>query len=156
MAPKYMDNGIKKVLKELNAYVKTFCIGEQGGSFPWHMTKASEYFNRRSAVSLRIKYNMLGYPENRLRDNVIRSIRNRKTPAVIGTGWLAHYPMAYAYAERSREKVVGCGRWQVCIRSTEYDRYFKINQGWGYGHRDGEWISAKTWFSGEISHNGQF
>ena len=69
------------------------------------------------------------------------SIIDYGTPAIIGTGWLNHYPLAYGYAWRSRQRCfIGC--W------TEYSRWFYVNQGWG-GSNDG-WVSASTWFAGRI------
>jgi hypothetical protein len=64
---------------------------------------------------------------------------------VIGTGWLSHYPMAIGYAYQERI-VRYC--FIFCWNDTVYDRWFYVNQGWGGAGN--EWVSASTWFAGEI------
>ena len=77
--------------------------------------------------------------------NVRASIVARDTPAVIGTGWLTHYPVAYGYAYRKRI-IRYC--FVFCWDQVVVDRSFKVNQGWG--NSMGEWVPSDTWFSGEI------
>lgn len=60
-------------------------------------------------------------------------------------GWLSHYPMAFGYAYQERT-VRYCFIW--CWTDTVYDRWFYVNQGWG--GRGNDWVSASTWFAGEI------
>ena len=63
-----------------------------------------------------------------------------RAPAVVGTGWLKHYPLAFGYAERSKRSCVLFVCW------TDYSRWFYVNNGW-YG-RDNGWTSADVWFAG--------
>jgi hypothetical protein len=74
-----------------------------------------------------------------LRNRAAASIIDRGTPAVIGTGWLQHYPLAYGYAWRQK-RILG-----VVVQTN---RFFYVNQGWG--GEDNGWVPAGTWFVGEI------
>jgi hypothetical protein len=73
------------------------------------------------------------------------AIQNLRQPAIVGTGWLKHYPMALGYAERSKRS---CFLW-VCW--TDYSRWFWVNNGW-YGNNNG-WTSADVWFGGTYYDN---
>ena len=157
-APRYMDEsgiqGVKNMISEIGNYTGTFCAPGskkddkgpgQAATFPWSMSNARTYFNDRTGTSLYTDYNAAGISRSRLTDAVASSIADRGTPAIIGTGWLRHYPLAYIY-EREVEE-----RWYW---SDKVDEYFFVNQGWG---RDGagdvhrEWVSGSTWFAGEIA-----
>ena len=74
--------------------------------------------------------------ENRIKKYAISYITNAKTPVIIGTGWLKHYPMAISYA------------YKVDKDSEKLAEWFFVNQGWsGTGN---EWVAASTWFAGVI------
>ncbi|WP_299206188.1 hypothetical protein [uncultured Tateyamaria sp.] len=109
------------------------------------MGQASRYFSGRIGTTLVEHHSIFGVSETRLREYARNSIRDRDTPAVIGTGWLSHYPVAYAYAWQSRI-VRKC--FIFCWNETVYDRRFWVNQGWGGSGND--WVPADTWFAGEI------
>ena len=94
---------------------------------------------------LKSDYSVVGIPWYWLRESARNSIRDRHTPAIIGTGGLSHYPLAFGYAWRSRT-VSAC--WICWWDTTEYSRFFYVNQGWG-GSGNG-WVSASTWFVGEV------
>jgi hypothetical protein len=145
VAPLAMDNGVRNMTQEIRGQVSTFCITGSGATFPWDMAGAQRYLNPRTSARVRTHYNSVGWSEDRLRDYVRNSIRDRATPAIIGTGWLNHYPLAYGYAEQQRT-VRTCVIF--CWTSTVYDRWFYVNQGWG-GSGNG-WVSASTWFAGEL------
>lgn len=145
ISPTTQTAGVKKVAVEIADDVDTFCIFGQGATYPWDMSGASAYFSGRTGTSLTTHYNSFGFSESRLREYARNSIRDRDTPAVIGTGWLSHYPVAYGYAWQSRV-VRKC--FIFCWNETVYDRWFYVNQGWGgYGN---DWVPADTWFAGEI------
>ncbi|HZM30816.1 MAG TPA: hypothetical protein VFB77_10035 [Acidimicrobiales bacterium] len=145
LAPIGQDQGVRNVIQEIRGYVGTFCIGDSGATFPWDMVDGWRYLSGRSGTSLRAGWNSLGIHQDWLRDRARDSIKYRGTPAVIGTGWLSHYPMAYGYAYQERTV-----RYCVifCWTDTVYDRWFYVNQGWGGSGN--EWVSASTWFAGEI------
>ena len=145
VAPSTMDTGVRNMTWEIRNDVGTFCAFGSGPTTPWDMDGASDYFNGRTGTRLSTHYNVLGISEGRLREYARDSIIDRNTPAVIGTGWLTHYPLAYGYAWRSRT-VRKC--FIFCWNETEYNRSFYVNQGWG-GSGNG-WVSAGTWFAGEI------
>ena len=146
IAPLHQTSGVDNVIEEIHEDVATWCIANSGATFPWDMHQARNYLSGRTGTKLSTHYNSLGISESRLRKYARNSIRDRGTPAVIGTGWLSHYPVAYGYAWQKRT-VRKC--FIFCWNETVYDRWFYVNQGWG-GSGNG-WVSASTWFAGEIS-----
>jgi hypothetical protein len=145
VAPITQDTGIDSVIREIRGYVGTFCIGASGATFPWSMGSAYRYLTGRSYVGIQTHWNSLGIHEGWIKDWAAQSIQGRGVPAIIGTGWLSHYPMAYGYAWE-RRIVRTCAIW--CWDTVQYCDWFYVNQGWGgYGN---EWIAASTWFAGSI------
>ncbi len=147
-APLYMDTGVQNMTWEIHNRIGTWCVLGSGPTFPWDMSGAAGYLAGRSYTQLFTHYDVFGIHEDRLRDYARDSIIYRHTPAIIGTGWLNHYPLAYGYAWQSR--TVSCAWYEFwCSTRTEYNRAFYVNQGWG-GSGNG-WVSAGTWFAGEIA-----
>jgi hypothetical protein len=149
-APQSMDTGVRNMTWELRNRVGTFCnpFNDSGATAPWNMDGASGYLKNRTGASLSTHYNVLGIHEDRLRNKARDSIRDRHVPAIIGTGWLTHYPLAYGYRVRSRT-VKKCFIW--CWNDTQYQRQFYVNQGWG-GSNNG-WVGEGTWFAGQLYAN---
>ena len=145
VAPLTQTSGVENVIEEINDWVDTFCIGGSGATYPADMHEASGYLSGRTRTTLDAHFNGAGLAETRLRDYARDSIKYRDTPAVVGVGWLVHYPLAYGYAYQERI-VRYCFGW--CWDEVVYDRCFFLNQGWGGAGN--EWITASTWFSGEI------
>ena len=111
------------------------------------MPGAWQYLNGRSYTRLDTHWNTLGIDETRLANFAANSIAYRRTPAVIGTGWLTTSPLpgdTPGNAERSATPSCG-GTGQEIVTDTS----FYVNNGWG-GGGNGEWIDAGTWFAGEI------
>ncbi|MFN8490831.1 MAG: VWA domain-containing protein [Caldilineaceae bacterium] len=146
VAPASMDDGVRNMTWEIRNDVGTFCAFGSGPTTPWSMDGASNYLNGRTGTRLDTHYNVLGIHEDRLRDYARNSIRDRGTPAIIGTGWLNHYPLAYGYAWQSRT-VHHCFLFW-CWDDVEYNRWFYVNEGHGGG--DNGWVGTGTWFAGEI------
>lgn len=146
VAPLTQDSGVKNVIEELHDDVDTFCSFGQGATAPWDMDGAASYLSGRTGTDLVVHYNSVGVSETRLREYARNSIRDRDTPVVIGTGWLTHYPMAYGYAWQTRtvRKCILLACWDEKV----YDRWFYVNNGWGGSGN--EWVTASTWFAGEI------
>lgn len=145
LAPIIMHEGIRTIIRELSGQIGTFCWDGSGATLPWEMDDAAEYLSGRTFTGLSAHWNSVGWHEDGLRDRARNSIRDRGTPAVIGTGWLNHYPLAYGYAWQKRT-VRRC--LIFCWTDEVYDRWFHVNQGWG---RDGnDWVEAGTWFAGQI------
>ncbi len=141
VAPRFMDDGIRNIIQEINDHVGTFCLWGGGATRPWTMWRAYYYFIGRSSISMRTRWNAAFLPSRTCRRYARDSIKDRNTPAVVGFGWApAHYALAYGYYEKSRW-------WRP------NKRRFYVNQGHG-GSRG--WISARLWFSGEISPDGSY
>lgn len=148
-APRYMDDddieGVKNMIRELRDHCQTFCVpGSQAATYPATMFLAFLYFINRTNTNLWTDFNGLGIPRSRLTAAVASSIGDRGTPAIIGTGWLSHYPLAYIYQKEVEERRF----W-----FDKVDEYFFVNQGWGKDNNGNvirEWVSASTWFAGEI------
>jgi hypothetical protein len=145
VAPLSMDDGVRSMIRELRGQIGTFCAGNSGATPPWSMDGSWRYLSGRTGTRQVCHWNVLGIHEDRLRNHAIASIRDRRTPAIIGTGWLSHYPLAYGYAWR-RRIIRRC--FIFCWNDEVTDRWFYVNQGWGGGGND--WVEASTWFSGEI------
>jgi len=139
ISPTSQTAGDNNAIKEIADDVGTFCIFGQGATYPWEMSDASAYFVGRTGTSLTTDYNAPGISEGRLREYARNSIRDRDTPAVIGTGWLGHYPVAYGYAWQKRV-VRKC--FIFCWNETVYDRWFYVNRGRGGSGND--WVPADT------------
>jgi hypothetical protein len=141
VAPQYWDTGVKNMIWEIRQRIDTFCAFGSGATAPWDMSGAAGYLTGRTGTRLYTNYNSVGISTGGLRELARDSIIYQNTPAVIGTGWFNHYPLAYGYAWRSRRRCfIGC--W------TEYSRWFYVNQGWG--GNDNGWVPASTWFAGRI------
>jgi hypothetical protein len=146
VAPLTQDPGVDSVIQEIHNDVGTFCIFDNGATTPWDMPGAWNYLNGRTYTRFQCDWDSLGIDEDGLRDKAISSIRDRQTPAVIGTGWLSHYPLAFGYAW---EQVTVQYCFIFCWTETEIAAYFYVNEGWGGGGA-GDWVDASTWFAGQI------
>lgn len=147
MAPIDQDEGVNNVIREIHDQTHTFCFPttDQGATLPSNMSLASYYLRRRSGTRLDTHWNTFSIPGHRLRRYARDSIRDRGTPAIIGTGFYDHYPLAYGYAW-DEVRVRRC--FIACWYTTTKARWFYVNKGWGgYGN---EWVEASTWFAGEI------
>ena len=142
-APTNMTTGVENMTWEIRNDIGTWCVFGSAPTFPWDMSDAAQYFIGRTGTRLTTHYSSLGIKWGYIREYARNSILYRRTPAIIGVGWLKHYPLAYGYYWRSR-RVKCC----LIIRYTKYYRWFWVNQGWG-GYGNG-WVSGGTWFAGEI------
>lgn len=149
-APLVLDTGVGNMTMEIRGNIGTFCVGSDGPTLPWDMGNAWRYLVGRT--SARISTAWIDPIFGNKADDIRRSIVERRTPAVIGTGFFAHYPLAHAYREQSRRVCrvnpfgLGCVWWE-----TEVNRQFRVNQGWE-GSGNG-WIDYKSWFVGNIFPN---
>ena len=146
VAPLAQDEGVKNMTREIRGQISTFCIFGSGATFPWNMIGAANYVRPRAtaAWSMRTRYDPTGLcwfgACDGSRDLAREQIQNYHAPAVVGTGWLKHYPLAFGYAERSKRSCVLFVCW------TDHSRWFYVNNGW-YGNNNG-WTSADVWFAG--------
>lgn len=146
VAPLTQDAGVRNMIIEIRNDIGTWCAFGNGATNPWDMWKARNYLSGRTATTLTTHYNVFGIHDDGLRVRARNSIRDRKTPAIIGTGWLTHYPLAYGYAWQTRT-IRKC--FIFCWNETVTDRWFYVNQGWSGTGADG-WVATGTWFAGEI------
>ena len=150
VAPKtWGDSRVKDMVWEIRDEIDTWCWDEDSApTEPWNMGGVKDYVSGRSGIDFENWYNSVGYPEDRLmekaRDRIVTSDPGKATPVLIGTGWLAHYPLAYGYRSRVHKYCVIPGWGWTCW--TERERQFLVNQGWAQGY--GEWIPADTWYAG--------
>jgi len=146
VAPATMDDGVANMIWEINRDVDTFCVWSAvdgkwlGATWASHMDDASDYLNGRSHTRLFTWGNNVSIPWPSYRDHAVEAIRRHRSPAVIGIGAWAHYPLAYRYAYRHWRK------WGVNWWTS---RYFYVNQGWGSSDERG-WVWADIWFAGVI------
>jgi hypothetical protein len=144
------QRGAANMTWEIRNHVGTFCAFGNGATFPWRMSDARRYLAGRSANPIRTDYSSVGIRRDSYRNRAISSIVNRGTPAIIGTGWLNHYPLAYGYAERTR-RVRKCNIFGFnCSWRTEVQRSFFVNQGWAGSADNLAWVSSGTWFAGQV------
>lgn len=143
VAPRNMDNGVRNMQWEIRNDIDTFCWGDNGATSPWNMIQVTDYLNGRSALRVTDRYSPIGNRRDDLRDFASGTINERRTPVIIGTGWLRHYPLAYGYQRR--------GRWVYRTWGSDYrehQREFYVNQGWGGSSNS--WIPAETWYAGTV------
>jgi hypothetical protein len=143
VAPRNIDNGVRNMQWEIRNDINTFCWQGSGATSPWNMIRVTNYLDGRSALKVSDKYSAVGITWDSIQGEAAKAIRDRRTPVVIGTGLLAHYPLAYGYQRRER--------WvyrTVLSDYKQYQREFYVNQGWG-GSSNG-WIPAETWYAGSV------
>jgi hypothetical protein len=146
VAPLNQDAGVQSMTTQLRNTIGTFCAFGSGATFPWRMIDAANYVRPRAtaAWAMQTRYDPTGLcwfgACDGSRDLARNQIVSRRAPAVVGTGWLSHYPLAFGYAERSKRSCF------LFICSTSYSRWFYVNNGW-YGSNNG-WTSADVWFGG--------
>lgn len=143
VAPRNIDNGVRNMQWEIRNDIDTFCFQGSGATSPWNMIEVTNYLSGRSALRVTDKYSVIGRKRDDLRDFASKTINEQRTPVIIGTGWLAHYPLAYGYQRRER--------WvyrTVLSDYKQYQREFYVNQGWS-GNSNG-WIPAQTWYAGTV------
>jgi hypothetical protein len=144
------QQGAAAMTLEIRNRIGTFCAFGSGATFPWRMRDARGYLQGRSANPIRTNYSSIGIRRDSYRNAARDSIVFRGTPAIIGTGWLSHYPLAYGYAERTR-RVRSCNFLGFnCSWKTEVNRSFFVNQGWAGSDDNLVWVSSGTWFAGQV------
>jgi hypothetical protein len=145
-APKSMDKGVQNMIIEIRDQVNTFCADCAGATAPWSMENVVDYLKGRTGTKLVTHYNLAGVTEDRLMKHARDSIAKRNTPAVIGTGWLTHYPLAYGYSVK-QSVTKDCASCK--LKTVEHAHAFQVNQGW-QKKLYLDWVPADTWFAGEI------
>ncbi|MBX3011016.1 MAG: hypothetical protein KF832_05890 [Caldilineaceae bacterium] len=145
-APRTMDAGIRNMTMEIRGYIGTYCNNGGGWTQSSTMGRASTYLNGRSGATTRSLYAngwwIFGTSEEQVRDRAISAIQSGR-PVIIGRD--SHFPLAYGYAQQTKRSCF------LFFCSTDYNRWFYVNQGWG-GSSNG-WVTASAWFAGEVLPN---
>jgi len=103
IAPATTDASVRNAINNIRNRVGTFCAFGSGATFPWSMPAASGYlFEMDTGLGTSVNWNSVGYHAHGLTTLAAEEIVHRGRPAIIGTGWLSHYPLAYGYAWKSR------------------------------------------------------
>ena len=149
-APRDQDAGVDNMTRAISGPLDPLCVRPksggcfQGATAPRKMNEAHKYLKDRvtAPLVLKTKWGTAGVPTKKLAERATHWIKSNRTPVIIGTGHLsiAHYPMAYGFAERHKETWVG---------TTRHSRWFYVNQGWG-SEDDNGWVRARVWFVGTI------
>jgi hypothetical protein len=139
VAPRDMDDGVEHMTWEINGLIDAYCLDSTPATQPSDMANAAQYLAGRTYTTLDTYYASDWIPTYDLFREARSSIRDRGTPAIIGTGWQYH-PLAWAYG------------WRKCIargRQVYAQHQFLVNQGQGDTY-DGWVVTARTWFVGQI------
>ncbi|MCB1125187.1 MAG: hypothetical protein KDM81_01735 [Verrucomicrobiae bacterium] len=116
----------------------TWCtsINSQAATNPWDMYKGYHWaVDRGEGISYSTRW-CVPYTSSSPRNKAIAAIRDHDRPAIVGTGYFAHYPFAYGYRYRKY-------KWAGITWDTE--RQWKVNQ--GGGSSSCEWVSASScWY----------
>ncbi len=148
IAPATNNAGVVTATRNIRNRISTFCAFGSGATFPWDMSGASGYLSQmQTGLAINTHYNSVGASEGRLKRYAAEEIVHRGRPAIIGTGWLSHYPLAYKYRWYTRPEAWNEG-WGDGDDVT-YVEQFYVNAGWG-GAGNG-WVSASTWFAGRAT-----
>lgn len=132
----------------IRGVVGTFCVSGSGATAPWDMDGARYYLSYvGTGMGLVESHNVVGYHEDRIKADARNEIAVNKRPVILGTGFLAHYPLAWKYQYRTRPESWNEGWFDG--DDVVIDEQFYVNSGWG-GSGNG-WVSAGTWFAGRIT-----
>lgn len=117
------NDDVRACIRAVFDFVDTWCtINDCAATNPWDMTDGTEWApDRGESIDLDASWTVPSTssgPRNRAKDSIIGDGR----PAIVGTGFYAHYPLAYGY--RSRQyKALGIA-WRT-------ERNWRVYQGWG-------------------------
>ncbi len=141
ITPVYNNSDVNSCIQYLFNQIGTYCSGSAGATNPWDMDEGYKWALHQQlllgGVNMTITTDWcvpyLGYGP---RNQAIRSIKEYGHPAIVGTGYYAHYPLAYAYK---------CRNYYICGVNLNTERYWKVNNGWG--ETRGTWVNVTgCWF----------
>jgi len=137
-ATPYTNNDdVRDCIRRVFTLAESWCtINGQAATNPWDMEKGRIWASERLQVMSILCYWTVPYTTSRPRNTARDAIRHHGRPSIVGTGYFAHYPMAYGYRER-RYRTPGV-TWRT-------QREWKVYQGWGSS--ECEWVNANPgWF----------
>ena len=136
VTPMYNDSYVKTCIQYIFPRVGTFCVGTSGATDPWNMHNGYQWATHQGAgISSSTSWGV-PYLGSGPRNKAIQAIRDYGRPAIVGTGYYAHYPFAYGYKYRSYTS------WGI---TWDTQRYWKVNN--GQGDTSPIWVDADScWF----------
>jgi len=146
-APRDQDSGVDNMTWEIAGHLGSFCVGGQTATLPTSMWFVSKYLRYRTGATERSHYYFFfdGI------DDAIQTMTRTHSPVIIGTGFLAHYPLAWGSQVR-RRIVRHCFIW--CWDVREYETKMLINNGQrSYSDYDSLYINTNSFFVGQLKAN---
>jgi len=138
--PYSVDADVEHCIQRTFDLTGCWCTGinSQAATTPWGMDDGYAYAAERDESITMTSTWCVPYTSSSPRRLGQNAIRWDDRPIIVGTGYFAHYPMAYAYRYRKYRA------WGITWK-TQYQ--WKVFQGW-YGINDCEWVSANScWFA---------
>jgi hypothetical protein len=145
--PLQNDDTVKDCIKTVFGYTGSLCptwLWSQTPTLPWKMYLGAYWApHRGEGISIKISSGVPYFswgPRNLAK----HSISVMHWPAIVGTGFYSHYPLAYGYAYREYH-------WAWITWKTE--ELWLVNNGWGACTEedcDWKWVSASScWYGTE-------
>ena len=136
--PMYNDTYVNSCIQYVFPLVGTFCVGSSGATDPWNMHLGWQWATHQGVGIASSTTWGVPYLGSGPRNKAIQAIRDYGRPALVGTGYYAHYPFAYGYKYRSYVS------WGI---TWDTQRYWKVNN--GQGDSAPIWVDADScWFGG--------
>ena len=134
--PMYNNSYVDSCIQYEFGRIGTYCVGSEAATNPWQMHQGYQWAGHQGAgISISTDWGV-PYLGSGPRNKAIQSIRNYGRPAIVGTGYYAHYPLAYGYKTRSYTS------WGI---TWDTQRYWQVNN--GQGSSSPIWVDADScWF----------
>ncbi len=134
--PMYNNSYVDSCIQYVFVRVGTYCVGSEAATNPWQMNQGYQWAGHQGAsISITTDWGV-PYVSSGPRNKAIQSIRDYGRPAIVGTGFYAHYPLAYGYKYRT---------WTSWGITWDTQRYWKVNN--GQGDTSPIWVDADScWF----------
>ncbi len=132
-----LNNGyVQECIRNVFGWVGTYCVNGQAATNPWQMNQGYRWAGRQGAgINISTTWGV-PYLSSGPRNKAIQSIRDYGRPALVGTGFYEHYPLAFAYKYRDYT-------WLGITWDTQ--RYWLVNN--GHAETAGIWVDAAScWF----------
>lgn len=147
-APRHQDQGVLNMTLEIGRHVGTFCVNGPSATLPTSMHFVSKYLRPRTGATERSTY----YAFFNGIDDAINTMTRTNTPVVIGTGFYAHYPLAWGSQVRKRI-VRRCFFWH-CWDERQYEVKVLVNNGhFSYSDYQTLWLNTNSFFVGQLKAN---
>lgn len=145
-APTYVnDAAVMACMKAVNAYVLTFCAKDNlGATLPSTEAYGANWGSKNKGRTVNEVWEWcVPYAKTGPAITAYKAIVNDKHPAIIGIGFLRHYPLAFGYASRV---------YTFLGVQTDVSAFFFVNQGWGGDPCKGDWVNSDSvWFGNQTS-----